>query len=53
MGKEVNKLNPNGQRQRYEKAFKFNAVDLLKQIKNLNQWGQTRFKSMGSDSIDF
>ncbi len=30
MGKEVNKLNPNGQRQRYDKAFKLNAVALLK-----------------------
>jgi transposase len=30
MGKEVNKLNPHGKRQRYDKAFKLNAVALLK-----------------------
>lgn len=30
MGKEFNKLNPNGKRQRYDKAFKLNAVALLK-----------------------
>lgn len=30
MGKEVNKLNLDRQRQRYDKAFKLNAVALLK-----------------------